>query len=181
MMVDKIKNNLWKIINSIFLLGLILFLVSNSIQDENSQIVYINNTKVFNGFNMTKDLLKVNQKTLDVKTKRLDSLLVIARKIEQDLNTKRNITEKDKQEYATIQNKVVNENKEVKEMQKAISQDINQQVWNRLNEYVKSFGKENNSILILGTQGRGNIMYANEAIDFTDEFLEYTNKKYEGN
>jgi len=181
MIEDKIKSNIWKIINSIFLLGTILFIAVNSIKDDKNEIVYVNNTKVFNGFNMTKDLLKINQKTLDIKTKRLDSLLVNARKIEQDLNAKNIITEKEKQAYATMQNRVVNENNEVKELQKTISQDISQQVWNRLNEYVKSFGKENNSTLILGTQGRGNIMYADEGIDLTDKFLEYANKKYEGN
>lgn len=57
---------------------------------------------------------------------------------------------------------------------------VSQQVWNRLNVYIKEYGLKNDFTYIFGTQGGGNVMYAKEALDVTEELLEYVNAKYEG-
>lgn len=67
-----------------------------------------------------------------------------------------------------------NQEKEKAEM------DMQQQVWNQLNQYMLDFGKTHNYKLILGANNNGNIVYSNETIDLTDELVYYVNQRYSG-
>ena len=51
---------------------------------------------------------------------------------------------------------------------------------NNGNQYIKDYGIQNNYILIFGVSGQGNIMYANDGLDATEEVIEYVNKRYQG-
>jgi len=50
-----------------------------------------------------------------------------------------------------------------------------------LNQYIKEYGESKQYKVVLGTQGNGNVMYAQKGIDITAEVLIYSNEKYEGN
>lgn len=78
------------------------------------------------------------------------------------------------------QRQFVFENNKLKEMGAYFSNEVSQQVWNRINDYMQLYGKQNNFAIVLGTQGNGNIMYGNKEYNITDAFIEYANKKYEG-
>lgn len=58
--------------------------------------------------------------------------------------------------------------------------EMQQQVWNQLNEYMLEFGKSRKYKLILGASNNGNIVYSHESVDLTKELIEYVNEKYEG-
>jgi len=73
------------------------------------------------------------------------------------------------------------EDQELKQINETLSRASSQQVWKRLNEYLKTYGEKHEYPMILGTQGNGNVMYAKEGIDITDAVLEYANSKYQGN
>lgn len=62
----------------------------------------------------------------------------------------------------------------------SLSKDFTQKIWKQLNSYVEEFGKENDYLMIVGTQGDGNVMYVKESANITNELIEYVNKKYNG-
>ncbi|NOS93652.1 MAG: OmpH family outer membrane protein, partial [Cyclobacteriaceae bacterium] len=71
--------------------------------------------------------------------------------------------------------------------QKAINQKAGQEdnqmtkkVLDEINAYIKEYGKNHNCKIILAATDYGNIAYADEGLDITEEVLEGLNKKYSG-
>lgn len=58
-------------------------------------------------------------------------------------------------------------------------QNMTQTVMNQINDYLKAYGKEQGYTYILGAAG-GNIVYANEAQNITEEVLTGLNAEYQG-
>ncbi len=52
---------------------------------------------------------------------------------------------------------------------------------NKVKDYVKEYGEDNNYTYIFGSNESANIMYAKEGLDLTDEILEKLNEEYGGN
>ncbi len=51
---------------------------------------------------------------------------------------------------------------------------------NKVKDYVKEYGEENNYTYIFGSNESANIMYAKEGLDLTEEILEKLNNEYGG-
>jgi len=56
-----------------------------------------------------------------------------------------------------------------------------QTVINDINDYIKEYGKKKGYKIIFGASGGGNIMYASEGADLTQDVLKGLNADYEGN
>jgi len=56
---------------------------------------------------------------------------------------------------------------------------LTEQVFGRVNDFVKRYGKEKGYRIILGANGSGNILYAEESMDITKDVQEALNKEYE--
>nr|WP_298320900.1 OmpH family outer membrane protein [uncultured Aquimarina sp.] len=137
-----------------------------------SNIVYVDNVTLFNGFNMSKDLGKINNEKITKQKKKLDSLYTIYSIFKEQKNTEK---------ATSLEIQLRSEDQELRKINEYFSNDVSQQVWNRLNQYIKEYGEANEYKIILGTQGNGNIMFAENGIDITEKILEYANNKYEGN
>lgn len=175
------KKKLWQIINSISLFGiLITMVIFNSIKEEN-KIVFVDNVKLYQEFNMTKELGVQNEKKYQPLIRTFDSLVQDIQSLEIELKTKKKITEKDRLTYAKRQKILLEKEQELKEIKSFVKEDINNKVWERLNGYMIEYGREKKITLILGAQGQGNIMYGNELVDITQDFINYANFKFEGN
>lgn len=61
-----------------------------------------------------------------------------------------------------------------------MSEEYNKQIWDRLNQYIKDYGKENNYTYVFGADGSGAIMYGTDGIDITEELTKYANEKFNG-
>lgn len=159
--------------NTVLALGIIIFLafyITNL--SEKKELVYVDNIKLFNGFNMSKDLSDMHNKKINAKKKQVDSLYQ---------QFQFHIKAENQAEMKKTQLVLQNADQQLKEMQQYVSKEVTQQVWNRLNTYIKEYSESKEYTIVLGTQGNGNIMYAKEAIDITAEVIEYANLKYEGN
>ncbi len=168
MNLTKSKPSLLSIINSVLLLGFIIFFIFSNLENDTPQIVYLDNVAVFSGFNLAKDLNKLHQKELIHQKKKVDSLVGL-------------LQADSKEEPMEIQQRqFVFENNKLKEMGEYFQNEVSQQVWNRVNDYIQQYGKQNNYKIVLGTQGNGNIMYGDKEVDITEAFIEFANKKYEG-
>lgn len=181
--MELLKKHLWKIINSILIIGFILYFVNyKSTQEKHkNKIVYIDNIKIFNEFNMTKDLTKENEAKYKGQIKEFDSLVNTIKAMETELQKLKTIPNKKKLTYAKLQKIVIEKDKELKQLQNYVQNDISSKTWKRLNNYIKEYGTKYNLDLIIGAQGNGTIMYGKDNVNITEVFLKYANKKYEGN
>lgn len=171
--------NLWNVINTLLIVVLLMIIVF--FQNKKEEIVFIDNVRVFKGFNMTSELGKINEKKYEPQLKRFDSLVKSLTDMESILSKKSQLSNSDKEAYANLKRVVVLQDQEMQNLRIAVKDDINKQVWERLNTYVNEYGKEKEIKLILGAQGQGNIMYGDSLKDITNDFLVYANNKYEGN
>ncbi|MFK5982274.1 MAG: OmpH family outer membrane protein [Flavobacteriaceae bacterium] len=131
-------------------------------------MVYVDNVAVFSGFNLAKDLNSIHQKELKLQKNKVDSIITILQ-----ADPESNPTEQQQRQF-------VFENNKLKEMGEYLQNEVSQQVWNRINDYIQLYGDQNNFKIILGTQGNGNIMYGDKEVDITNAFIEFANNKYEG-
>ncbi|MFI0429531.1 OmpH family outer membrane protein [Mariniflexile sp. HMF6888] len=157
-------------INSIILLTIIVFGSYFFLNKQKQEIVYIDNVKLFNGFNMTKDIKIVEEAKINKQGKELDSLYAIFQ----------TITDKEDVSSKHLQQQIAYKSKAFQELQDNYTHHLSNTIWNRLNGYIKEFAQANNFKIILGTSGNGNVMHGDETIDITTQILAFSNKKYEG-
>jgi outer membrane protein len=158
------------IINLVILIvGMIFLVIFLNPKETPQQYGYVDNLTLFSEFNMVQDLQKTKLPVLNVQQKKVDSLYQLLQK-----QTKVDAIQELKQKMYVENNKLQNLGAEIK-------QQINSKVWERLNMYLEEFGKEKKVHLIFGIQGNGNIMYADDAYNFTQEAVQFANSKYEGN
>jgi outer membrane protein len=164
------KLKLLPIINLVLLIvGAICMVIFLPPKETPKQYGYVDNLTLFSEFNMVQDLQKTKLPALNVQQKRVDSLYQLLQQ-----QTKEAAIQDLKQ-------KMYVENSKLQNLGTEIKQQINSQVWERLNTYLEEFGKEKKVNLIFGIQGNGNIMYADDAYNFTQEAIQFANSKYEGN
>ena len=78
------------------------------------------------------------------------------------------------------QQQLINYQQSIQE--KAASEDakMTQNVVNEVNTYLEEYGKKHTYQIIFAATNVGNILYAHEAIDITEEVLEGLNRRYNG-
>lgn len=59
------------------------------------------------------------------------------------------------------------------------NQEINKKMWERLNVVIDNYGKEHGLEMIIGANGAGTLLYADNKRDVTDDLIKYVNQKYE--
>lgn len=173
------KKNIIGLVNSVVLLGVIVFLLLNN--KTSNKVVYVDNIKLFNSFNLTKELGALSEQKYKPELEVYDNLVNKISLLEDTYKEgKKKMSKKDTEEYVNLKRQLSVKENELANLKNYVKTDINKKVWKRLNEYVKSYGEEKGIQLILGAQGGGNIMYGMPAADITDDFIEYANAKYEG-
>ena len=132
------------------------------------QFVYVDKQKLFDNFQMTKDLKIIGDKNFKAKKAILDSLYL---KLQEELP------------YVEKENTMklfVTKRDELDQFNQTFAINETQKIWNRINSYIDSYSEEKKYILVLGSDSNDEILYANKKIDRTSELTEYINKKYEG-
>ena len=167
-MINKYK--LHPIINSIILLTIILIGSSHLIINNEQDTVFVDNIKLFNSFNMTKDIKFIEEAKIKKQGNELDSLYAIF----QSVKNKENISTKN------IQQQIAYKSRAFQELQDNYTKNLSKNIWNRLNGYIKEYAQSHNIKIVLGSMPNGNVMYAGESIDFTNQIIMFSNQKYEG-
>lgn len=131
---------------------------------------YIDSAKLFSEFNMTKDLQAINMPKLEKQKKIVDSLY-------KEVLKQKNASEEDMQ---TLQYQFNMAKAQFQNMNNELSQNANNQIWTRLNDYAKEYGEANNVKIILDARNSQSVLYADPAYDITNSLLDFVNAKYEG-
>lgn len=150
-----------------------------------SELVYVDVNKLLDGYKRTK-LVKAE---FEAKTKILkanvDSLMV-----DWQEELKRYEKERSgmtKKELELQQQVLSNKQQQINNYQQAIQKQIQEEdkkstqtVINDINDYIKDYGKAHNYKMIFGASGTGNIMYAADVTDLTQDVLKGLNAEFEG-
>jgi outer membrane protein len=126
--------------------------------------------KLFDGYNLKKELEVTEKLKLEAIKKSVDSVeheLQLAQASKDEAAVK-------KMSYAFgyVKAKLENEFKQS-------NHDINAQVWKRLNLGLDEYGKKNGLRLIIGANGMGSVLYSDDYYDLTADAIKFVNKKYE--
>ncbi|CAG2532861.1 periplasmic chaperone for outer membrane proteins Skp [Maribacter dokdonensis] len=169
-------------IASIITVVLISSFVANSSKNE---LVYVDVNKLIEGYKRTKVEREAFSKKTEVLKANVDSLVT-------DWQSELKAYEKErasmtKKEKELKQELLGNKQQQINNYQQAVQkqvqeedQKMTQTLINDINDYVQEYGKQHGYPMIFGAGGNGNIMYAEEASDLTDEILEELNHQYAG-
>lgn len=170
------------LILSVILIGLafsfgLFVLVSTS---KTVKTGYVKIEQVYEEFDLKKQL-SGQLSSLQVKRKNeMDSLSLQIKMVGNQIR----IQPKPQDGEVTFYKQLVDEyeirSEQYEEEESRLSSSYNEQIINQINRYVKEYGIANNYDIIHGTDGSGNIMYANESLDITTEIVQYINKKHAG-
>jgi len=138
-------------------------------QRTQKKIAVVDTVKLFDGFNMKKELEDLAKVKLQAISKQVDSIknqwqLAAAHKNGDSL-------QKLTYAYNCIKTELEREYKKS-------NTDINEQVWKRLNPVIAEYGKKNGLRLIIGANGMGTVLYTDDYTDLTNEVIKYVNKRY---
>lgn len=164
----KHKSSLLLIINSLLVFSLIFYVILTSFTSK-TKIVYVDTTELFNGFSMTKELKSKGEKEFISKKTALDNLY------SQIQSKSINASQKE-----ILMKQFIQEKEELEQFNQIYASTESSKIWSRINSYSEDFSKENNYDLIIGTENKTTVLYANEKITVTKELLTYINKRYEG-
>ena len=146
---------------------------------------FVNLTRLYNEFELKKSLeqqltsvQQLRQKTLDslelnLKTLSRNIEAIDAQKMKDEYNSRIAEFENRKQEYLYKQKTFGDDNSN-------LSDQYSVRIWKQLNQYVKDFGDANHYTYIMGGDGSGSMMYADQSDDLTETLVTYTNSRYKG-
>jgi outer membrane protein len=145
---------------------------------------YIEIKKVFDKFQMKKELEEKYKQTAKAREKIIDSLSfslqIISRQLTEQSKSKEGVNKElatrfeiKRDEFLKLKNRFGEDNA-------ALSQKYDGQILEQMTQYVIEFGKKNNYDIILGADGNGTLMHAKENYNISDQVIEYINNKYKG-
>lgn len=167
------------IIISSLILVLILIISLNSylfISIKKSRPVFVNTAVLISGFNYAKELDQMLNNDI---TQMQNTLNQISHQID-SLSSMPNLSNDNKIKCGELE--LLYKQKEELFYQESVElkKKYNSLIIERINQYIFEYGEKEGLFIILGANGDGNIMYAKESIDITDEVLSYINERYEG-
>ncbi len=164
----KDKWRLFLIINSVLMLFVLFFCIITHFTNK-EKIVTVDNLKLFDEFKMTKELKSIGNKEYSSKKKYLDSLYLKL----QEQNLDNNIKE-------VLMKEFVAKRDLFDQFNQSFAAEESDKIWKRIESYSKVYAKEKKYTLMISSENSREVLYADESVDVTNEFLLFINKKYEG-
>ncbi|TRX33708.1 OmpH family outer membrane protein [Flavobacterium sp. ZT3R18] len=133
------------------------------------EIVYVDNVKLFDGFVMTKEMKRVGEKEFNSRKLVLDNLY-------SNLQSA-TISASEKKE---LMRQFIQGKEELEQFNQTFAAEQTDKIWSRIKSYTAEFSKDKNYQLVVGSDNKQAVLFADEKIDVTNDLLNYLNKKYEG-
>jgi outer membrane protein len=143
-----------------------------------SRQVYIDMGKVYNEFQLSKELNSKMDEVMKARKKVTDSLYNIVKQETQLLRQKPKQTLGEMARVAKLEENLYARQQEFEKDNASINADFSNKIWTQLNQYVSDYGAKHECTFILGANGQGNIMYADKTYDITNEIVKYVNDRY---
>ena len=169
----------------ISIIAVIISISSFFFLKSSSSQVYVDVNKLLEGYDRTKVVRAEFEAKAKTMNANVDSLVTNWQKELQLYEKERSsLTAK---ELELKQELLGNKQQQINNYQQAIQKQIQEEdqkstqtVINDISDYVKEYGKTKGYKIIFGASGGGNIMFADEASDLTQEVLEGLNAEFNG-
>ncbi|WP_211252713.1 OmpH family outer membrane protein [Crocinitomix catalasitica] len=168
------------IVNTLLLVAILTYVIVNSVDPKHEKKdAYIVTGELFDQFDYQKELDQEYKDLHKSRMKNIELSKLNVLKLEKNARMK-NATEEDISKYQQSYNQFLQMESEINNELAETSGQYRLKVWDKLNSLVSQFGEENNYEIILGAGGDGNIMYAEQKKNITEELTAYCNLKYNG-
>jgi outer membrane protein len=181
------KNTISNFVSSVKIKDAVIFLslgilgwMSYSNSNGKQRIAYMDVTRVFNEFNLKKELQKKYIDQMSGQKKMIDSLGFLVQRMGVDLENTSTPDSVKMNRFLLKRKQYMTMVREYDDQDKKLNNQYDGQILAQMNEYIKEYGEENGFDLILGSMGNGNIMQGSQRMDVTTEVVKFINKKYEG-
>jgi outer membrane protein len=118
---------------------------------------------------MTKEMKRVGEKEFNSRKLILDNLYA------QIQLPSTSVSEKKLLMHQFIQGK-----QELEQFNQTFSAEQSDKIWSRIKSYTSEFSKDKNYQLIIASDNKQMVLFADENIDVTNDLITYLNHKYEG-
>lgn len=153
--------------------------------NSSSELVYVDVNKLLDGYQRTKIVKAEFEEKAKTLNANVDSLMVDWQNEIKSYEKERSTMSK--KELELKQQLLGNKQQQINNYQQAIQKQIQEEdkkstqtVINDINDYIKEYGKKHKYKIIFGASGGGNIMYADEVTDLTQEVLKGLNAEFQG-
>ena len=148
------------------------------------KLVYIDSNKLLAEYQGMKDAQAEFQKKSLTWQANIDTLMVeVQRSIMDYEKESPKMTTKEKELsrelIKTKQKQLADYQRAIQEQSAQKDQEMTQQVLVKVNTFLSEYGRSKDYNIIFGATSAGNIIYAEEAMDITDEVLELLNSQYQ--
>lgn len=130
----------------------------------NNKTAYVDMFKLVNEFELQQEYSDQAKREMDKEKAMIDSIVYLEK-----LKSPSTYQNLQTELYSALYKKTEERNKEIEKL-----------IWKRLNPYVADYGKEHGYLYLYGANGTGNVLYADESQNITDELIQYVNKRYHG-
>lgn len=165
------------ILGVLIAVGVIMFF---GFYQKESRMAYLNTTQVYEGFTLKKELETKLNKVKEERKNMLDSLALKVNILTQKLSASPKVQAEEAERYEFLRQQYLQKKQKADEESAELARQYNDQIWEQLNQYVKDFGSQHKYKFIFGSRGDGNLMYAEEQDNITEEIVKYVNERYNG-
>lgn len=178
--MNKTVSSILIAINFIGLLSIVFFQIT-----DRQKVVFIDSSKVINSYEGMIAARKDYQSKMQIWQANIDTLATdIQKQISVYEKTKGSLSKK---ELELTQQLIQSKQQQLAQYQKAISDKAGQEdaiatkkVVDEINAYIKTYGESENYTIVFAATEYGNIAYAKEYLNITEEVIEGLNNKYKG-
>jgi outer membrane protein len=141
---------------------------------------YIEIQKVYEAFDMKKELEGKFSGVQQQRKIMLDSMEMHLRVLSSKLETNPNKTPEEITSFNAQRDVFLQKQQQFEQDNAQVQQQYMAQVFKQLNEYVREYGKDHGYHYVFGAEGSGVIMYAEESQNITQPVIEFVNNRFKG-
>jgi outer membrane protein len=165
------KHSIWILILCSLLCSVLTALVVlRIVHVDNRKIAVVDAIRLFNEYKMKQELEGYIEPKLRHLSGELDSLT-------QEIRAQRKSGAAEK-EVAALYRAAAAAQQQLNDEYQQSNQQINEQVWKRLNPLIDEYGSKNGLRLIIGANGMGSVLYHDQFYDHTSLLIDFVNTRY---
>ncbi len=171
-----------KIFNAVVIIAIFVLAYFQFVK--NDQVVYVDNNVLMREYKGMQFMRTEYEKKAVVWQANIDTLITNweaeLHSYEKERNSMSSKERQLKEELLRSRQQQINQYREaMAQKAREEEQKMTQTVLNEVNDYIKEYGKRKGYKYILGATGSGNIVYAKDANNITDDVLKGLNEEYE--
>ena len=163
------------LLNGLLLIGLFGWMLWSK---SSSQHYFITTAEVYNEFELTKQLTAELDLAVSARQLQLDSLENLLRGMATQINAAEDLSQEEVARFQQLEKSYQEKKVRFDQDNEALAEHYTKEIWTQLNQYIEAYGEEHDVNFLFGSHGQGNLMYARDGSDLTEDVLAYVNLRY---